>query len=627
MGCTGRKNEVHEDKLEQKWDYISLNDFKSTSCFAPLAYGYLWFMLIISVAVYGADTFTAVSLITNQQQRINPTPLIDKTITKWIFVICIILSIVNLAYEHFRAHRIMRRGNVAACFLDNLAARLECMRVGQGQGWKRFLVFTEIAKSKKGGEIIALFTYFQFQTWFRVIVCAGPRQVINALTLYAIYNDKLSASGNNVESTLMSFFQKIKIFQETETIGAITVYGMVFTVIIWVFTFLYLLAAFLFYIFYLSCYLPRADGGLTGFCTRKVNKRLTQIVTKKVNAAILDDERKKRKADFKAAMKNGELPPTDLKPSIPDLGGDSLPAMPMLSRNDTMTTLPAYTSRPGSPGSFELGMYDQKRPAMPSRTGTMASSVSNYSAGAPLMGNAAQMGYGFDRTASPAPSLPTLSDPSRFPPPTRTGTAASNRSFGGPPQPTRTNTMNSGFGGPPQPTRTNTMGSDFSGPPQPMRTNTMGSSFRAEYTSSPSTYSSATMPSMPQMANPSPYGRPPMGPPSTGRSTPLARPTFDDYSSNGRASPAPSLSSYHDGSIMSPNRPGYPARSATGPMPPRGPQGFAPQRNMTAPGHQRYDSNGSHYDRPGTSNSQQSSRPGFGNGWGADLESQRGPRY
>ena len=57
----------------------------------------------------------------------------------------------------------MKRGSVAECYLDNLAVRLESLRVGKGQGFRRFLVFAELTKSKKGAEYIALFSYFSFQ--------------------------------------------------------------------------------------------------------------------------------------------------------------------------------------------------------------------------------------------------------------------------------------------------------------------------------------------------------------------------------------------------------------------------------------------------------------------------------
>jgi hypothetical protein len=141
----------------------SLNDFKSTSCFAPLAYGYLWISLIISIAVYGVDTFTAVNLLAFNKWSGEIEPIIPLKVSRWIFSICIILSWVNLGYEHLRAMRVIKRGAVAESYLDSLAVRLQSIRLGKGRGWRRFLVFAELTKSKKGTEYVALFTYFAFQ--------------------------------------------------------------------------------------------------------------------------------------------------------------------------------------------------------------------------------------------------------------------------------------------------------------------------------------------------------------------------------------------------------------------------------------------------------------------------------
>jgi len=143
----------------------SLGDFKSTNCITPFAYGYLWFSLLLSVAVYAVDTFTAYQLLAfnSWSSQVAPTQLIPFDVSKWIFSICIILSFINLGFEHFRARKIMKRGSVAESFLDSLAARLESIRMGKGRGWKRFLVFYDLTKSKKGSEIVALFTYFSFQ--------------------------------------------------------------------------------------------------------------------------------------------------------------------------------------------------------------------------------------------------------------------------------------------------------------------------------------------------------------------------------------------------------------------------------------------------------------------------------
>ncbi|KAK5652740.1 hypothetical protein OQA88_9593 [Cercophora sp. LCS_1] len=553
MGFFSHRRKYVEVHPEQKWDFISLGDFKSTSCFTPFAYGYLWFSLFLSVAVYAVDTFTAYQLLAFNKWsgQIAPTQLIPFDISKWIFTICIILSFINLGFEHFRAQKIMRRGSVAESFLDSLAVRLESIRMGSGRGWKRFLVFAELTKSKKGAEIIALFTYFSFQSWVRVLICSGPRQVVNALTLYSVYNTKLSVEGSNFESSLSSFFNKIKILAEEDYRQALILSGMLFTLVIWVFAFLSLLIAALFFVFFLWSYIPRDDGGLTGFCERKVNKRLKQIVSVKINKAMAEDERKRRKAELKAAMKSGEDRPMTMQPSLPTIpnvggvGDDKLPEMPSLKRADTFMSIDT------TPGDYELNAIGQKRP-VPTRTPTIAT-MSSYSSKAPLLNSAAEIGT--TRSESPAPSLPTPSGLPGAYPPSRTGTVSSNRSYGPGPQLNR------------------------------MPSN--GSTLVGGYSGSPSTYAGDNMPAFPApIRSPTapPGGNRGPGPNGNGWPGPgQSRAMLDDYP-GGRASPAPSNMSYGS-NPLSPRGPGgYPVRSATGPLPPRGPpQPFPPQRNMTAP--------------------------------------------
>lgn len=194
MGFLSHRRRDIDVNPEQKWDFISLNDFKSTSCFTPFAYAFLWFGFFISLAVYVVDIFTAYQLLAFNKwsSQIEPAQFIPFDISKWIFTVCIILSFVNLAYESFRALAIMRRGSVAECFLDSLAARIECFRMGSGRGWRRFLVFAELTKSKKGAEYIALFTFFSFQckivrdkTWFSLLTLNQHGSVLSSVLALA----------------------------------------------------------------------------------------------------------------------------------------------------------------------------------------------------------------------------------------------------------------------------------------------------------------------------------------------------------------------------------------------------------------------------------------------------------
>jgi len=447
---------------------------------------------------------------------------------------------------------------------------------------------------------------------------------------------------------------------------AVILSGMLFTLVIWVFAFLSLLLAAFFFVFYLWFRIPRGDGGLTGFCERKVNKRLKQIVHLKINKAMAEDERKRRKAELKVAMKNGEERPLTMQPSLPSIpnlsgGEDKLPAMPTLARADTVMTLD-NASRPGTPGSFELNALGQKRP-MPARSATSIT-TSSFSSRAPLLNSAAEIGI--SRPESPASSLPTPSIPSvglgNYPP-SRTATTASNRSYASNPQ---LNRMPSN-------------GSSLTG-----GRNASPSTYSVEMPSFPPPIRSPTVPpGLPRGPGPNQSGpRPNLG---QGRAA-----TYDDYPS-GRASPAPSNMSYGSNPLsprgMGPD--GYPIRSATNPMPPRGPgpRYPGPQRNMTAPvpapyQHNPSPSNGSarnmvtpqrpyhesqsswdfgfdngppnnhqrngpaggqayhqpqesgdydYFNRPPTANSQRGPRGGYGgggsNGWNQDMDRGNGPRY
>ncbi|KAI5467772.1 hypothetical protein BGZ63DRAFT_399321 [Mariannaea sp. PMI_226] len=572
MGCLSHRRKQTENFPDQKWDYIHLNDFKSKGCGAIFAYIYLWLMLFISIAVYAVDSFTAVNLLAFNRWSSGIDPAIDINISKWIFSSCIILSFVNLAYEGWRAIRVMKRGNVAESYLDSLAVRWESIRIfGNGQGFRRFLVFAELTKSKKGAEYIALFTYFSFKSWIRVIICSGPRQVVNAFTIKAVYESKLAANSKTVEGSITGFFEKIKALAEEDYRQALTLSGMCFTLLVWVFSALFLIAAVLFWVFFLWHWIPSSDGGLSGYCERKVTQTLMKIVTKTVNKALAKQEAGRLRAEFKDARKNGEKPlmnrvatlPT--LPNVAPIGNDKLPTMPTPIRTETMTTLPAYSSQPGTPGAMEMNNMEKRRPP-PSRSATGMTNAT-YSSRTPLVSNASEMGYG--RPPSPQPHLPDLD----FGDYRQSPTTMANTPVNYPQQP-------------PRPMLSNLGQNRFTETPAPMHSETMpyGPPSRAPTARTMDEFSQPTgsFNSLPPRA---PTGRPVDGfslPNEPSRSTPT--PTapvkaYQTYNPDDRVGQTQSDNSYWD---EQPRHMNPPLRSVTGPIQPRGPQ-HPPQRNMTAP--------------------------------------------
>ncbi|RKF55848.1 putative vacuolar membrane protein [Erysiphe neolycopersici] len=388
MGCSGRVKAEHI-RPEQKWEFIILNDFHSTSYFNPIAYAYLWASLVISGAVYGVDTFTAVNLLAYDRWTSEVDPFIPLNISKWIFSVCIIASLVNLAFEQVRAMRVIRRGAVAESYLDSLAARLQSTRFRSG--WKRFLVFAELTKSKKGAEYVALFTYFSFQSWIRIVFCQGPRQVINALTLYSVLKPQYDSDQPDIGVSLLTFFKNLGILADKNEHQVIILSAMAFTLVIWGFGALRLLFALLAYLLFLWHYIPKADGGLSRYCERKINTRLAQIVSLKVNKAIEQEERKRQKAGARAVAKGNMTPIREA--TLPKIF-DRVSGEPIQDLSPNPNIYACWSPLPNALFSHQIDK--------PSNQATSTLS-SIYGAKIPLLQKPADMGY--SRPASPAPSL------------------------------------------------------------------------------------------------------------------------------------------------------------------------------------------------------------------------------
>ncbi|KAJ5525453.1 hypothetical protein N7494_012103 [Penicillium frequentans] len=418
MGCSGDR-EKGEAQLEEKWDYVNLDDFKSDSCWTPFSYIFLWIMLIVSVSVYGVDIFTAVNLLAFSRWSGRVEPAIPFKISRWIFAVCIIVSLTLLVYRWIFAIRAMRSGSITRSYLDPLAVRIQSFRVVEknGRGWKKFLVFAELTKSKKGAEYVALYTYFAFQFWMNTIFADGPRQVINAITLYSVMKLDLLPGGENTTSDgnasgIIQFFNNIKVLAEENNLQAVVLFGMLFTLIIWVLSVLKLASAVILYLIFLFHHIPAEDGSLKAYCRRKISTRLKRIVRRKVDKALA----KGLQLQDRVPTRPG-LATVDSKPTLPSIDMDKTPVVTTLSRSTTETTLPPYTrsnstrtERMPTLPNLEL---DSKPPL--SRTTTKSSAISADSA--PLTANAAPMGYSpLDRQASPLPPVPPVPDnmPSRM---------------------------------------------------------------------------------------------------------------------------------------------------------------------------------------------------------------------
>ncbi|KAJ5727378.1 hypothetical protein N7493_005198 [Penicillium malachiteum] len=427
MYCGGDR-EKGEVQLEEKWDYVNLDDFKSESCLSSFSYIFLWIMIFVALAVYGVDIFTAVNLLAYGRWSGSVEPAIPFKISRWIFAVCIIVSIVLLVLRWILAIRAIRSGSIVRSYLDPLAAGAQSVRVfgKEGRGWKRFLVFAALTKSKKGAEYVALYTYFAFNSWMNTVFADGPRQVINAITLYSVMKMDLLPGGENTTSSdssgISQFFNNLKILAEDNTLQAVVLFGMLFTLIIWILSVLKLASAVILYLIFLWHHIPAEDGSLKGYCRRKATTRLKRLVRVKVDKALA----KGLQLQDREPSRPG-LVTANSKPTLPSINMDKTPTVTTLSRSTTETTLPPYSRansvRTDQKPTLPNVEFDRKPPL--SRTTTQASAISTDSAS--LTANAAPMGYSpLDRQNPTLPPVPPL--PSTVP--SRLGSAQSRKTPG-----------------------------------------------------------------------------------------------------------------------------------------------------------------------------------------------------
>ncbi|CAL5868774.1 uncharacterized protein PFLUO_LOCUS3001 [Penicillium psychrofluorescens] len=444
MSCCGDREKGHA-KLEEKWDYVNLDDFKSESCWTPFSYFFLWIFLFVSLAVYGVDTFTAINLLAFSRWAGRIKPAIPFYISRWIFAACILFSFALLAYRWMNAIRAMRSGSITRSYMDPLAVRVQSFRIfgSKGRGWKRYLVFAELTKSKKGAEYVALYSYFSFHSWMTTVFADGPRQVLNGITLYSVAKMDLLPGGENAQkdddaSGFSQFFNNLKLMADDNVLQLVVLLGMLFTVIIWIISALRLASAIVLYLIYLFHHIPSEDGSLTRYCRRKISTRLKRIVQRKVDKALQKGFMLQERTPTQPSLAT-----LDTKPTLPSFDQDKGPTVATISRSTTMTTLPPYTrsnsyateqkpSLPNLESSYARSnsAAPEQNPTLPNLEGGFdfrppltrtTTQSSTYSETAPLTGHAAMMGYSpLDSQNSPAPPVPPL--PASIQPPRSRGT-------------------------------------------------------------------------------------------------------------------------------------------------------------------------------------------------------------
>ncbi|KAF7352882.1 hypothetical protein MVEN_01255500 [Mycena venus] len=310
------KREVVQD---HKFDFISVADFRDNGFKMRSKYIFLFLIFFKSFAVYMSDIFTAITMLTTTSwsnqifdqctDKSSGCVVIPFSTGKWLFVGCIIFSFLLVWVMKLARQSSSSRATISPyAFTNVLANNYYSLR-----SYDHFCFFDHISNSTKLSDDFAFFVFFVFKSWKRVLLADGPRQTINALTLYSLWLVKHQNVGWDIP----------KYFENNSLSTSILTVTTFFTVVVFAGSLGLLLIAGICYI-PLLCYIR---GNLKEYCCHKVDKRIEAVI-KKNQKKRLDENKKmamrEARGDFSHLKnKKGEFTSKPLpQPTLPNLSVD-----------------------------------------------------------------------------------------------------------------------------------------------------------------------------------------------------------------------------------------------------------------------------------------------------------------
>jgi len=310
------KREVVPD---HKFDFINTAEFADNGFMMRVKYLWLYIIVLKSFLVYISDIFSAITMLTTknwsneifkQCQTIDGCFFIPFNTGKWLFVGCIIVSFLLLAYESRKSKKIIASRDISYAFTNIMANNYYSLR-----SYDHFCFFDHISNSTKTSDDFAFFVFFTFKSWKRLLLADAPRQAINALTLYAVWLVKKGGPE--------PWYDPTKYFKNNSLSTSALTVSSFFTVVVCAGSLLFLVVAGI-------CYVPlllHIRGNLKEYCCHKVDKRIGVIIKRKQKERRLEADRLAQKealGDYSHLKnKKGELVAQPLpQPTLPNLSVD-----------------------------------------------------------------------------------------------------------------------------------------------------------------------------------------------------------------------------------------------------------------------------------------------------------------
>ncbi|KAJ1549025.1 hypothetical protein HK405_011051 [Cladochytrium tenue] len=351
--CCAPAKWKREEIPDHKFDYIDVDDFTEDNWVRKFKYSFVFLVTLKSILVYIADVIIVALLFINHSFQCDSstnstssigvtvascnsnasalsTTIMPQTVRPWLILVTVFLSFVLLIIDWRKAQAIIRSKDISYAFTSPIAYRYYALR-----SYPHYCFFCQIQNSRKTVDVLAFFVFFMFKGWKRLLLAEFPRQLLNALNLYDVI--RLKVDPNSTKNVFEKYYDAVvNLVQSTNSIVNVMAYALsTFTVVVWLFSFCGLLAAFFVYI-PLLC---NIRGNLKEYCCHKIDKRIGELLRKKSRkrteearkAELAEIERSNRArqggyADSESEYSgyNKAAPPLGMtqRPTLPDIDID-----------------------------------------------------------------------------------------------------------------------------------------------------------------------------------------------------------------------------------------------------------------------------------------------------------------
>ncbi|KAG2212589.1 hypothetical protein INT47_000565, partial [Mucor saturninus] len=294
---------------DHKFDFMDVEAFRETTCLLSIRYLILLCSVVVSTLVYGADLWSAGILLIYDHWSLSTQPKIPFYISKWIYVGCIVISFMLLAWEIRKTRTVMETRDISLAVTNPLAYRTYSIK-----SYSHFCLLQKIKSSTKWSDVIIFYVFYTLKTWKRVIIAQGPRQIIAGVTVYALLKSAWTAENGS-----------FKFSADWDTYGQdwpqrVALFLMSFTCILWVISAIQIVLAVFLY-FPILC---QIQGNLKEYCCHKIDKRIDELLEKQRKKRLREREKysnsiSSKKSKSKSQKKNNKQPIDETIPALPTL--------------------------------------------------------------------------------------------------------------------------------------------------------------------------------------------------------------------------------------------------------------------------------------------------------------------